>query len=422
MCHRIAEDKWYRRFSQATREHYHKMGLLSISVVVYTRKNGQTAIEIHDNIASTLGVYLKSFEDINEAKVTEIKWTLLEYIKSFQGLKSGPTGTGTGLASGQETLTIQVDDDGFPIFPCQSSWDKIPKDDLERLYRLASRDKDCQAPFGRLALKQSDFIRAKYLPRGISLSDPQSMKHEAMIQFFEHIAAWQTTHGIQDAFRFKTILYSRKKGFLREARYMDMNADEPAPALKKKTQRKPQTKTWTAADSRVINLEQVIQDAPYSFNTIGSVIPTVLQDPLNLQSVEPSALPSLTLDLAYNVDPPVNLDPSLEPGLDENMLFTMLLMDALPPSNVVPPPAPALIAQPRAFELAPAFDPGHHLWGYPAPSQSADPLAPASQVARAFDPAAFDLAPACGLEATSELALDCDSAPACDPGNLWEMM
>ncbi|KAF8801933.1 hypothetical protein BYT27DRAFT_7113986 [Phlegmacium glaucopus] len=60
---RFAEEKWHSRFSKTAREHYGEMGLVSISVVVYTRKSGQTAIEIHDNIAGILSVPAKPFED-----------------------------------------------------------------------------------------------------------------------------------------------------------------------------------------------------------------------------------------------------------------------------------------------------------------------------------------------------------------------
>src|SRR3979490_1857787 len=83
-----------------------------------------------------------------------------------------------------------------------------------------------------MSAKQSDFIQAKYIPCGITLNDPRAMKREAMIQFFQHVAARQESHGNQDAFRFKAILPSRKKGTLCDAKYCDADAglDQPAPA------------------------------------------------------------------------------------------------------------------------------------------------------------------------------------------------
>ena len=71
-------------------------------------------------------------------------------------------------------------------------------------------------------MKQSDFIMSKYLPRGLILKDPRSMRRSEMIKFFDHIGNRQSSHGINDAFRFKTVLSSRKKGDLTRAVYIDL--------------------------------------------------------------------------------------------------------------------------------------------------------------------------------------------------------
>ena len=47
------------------------------------------------------------------------------------------------------------------------------------------------------------------------------MRCEDMINFFDHIGNRQTSHGIRDAFRFKAVLSSRKKGDLGGAKYRD---------------------------------------------------------------------------------------------------------------------------------------------------------------------------------------------------------
>ena len=44
---RFAEEKWHSRFTKEAKENYLEMGLLSFSVVVYTRKNGQSAIDVY---------------------------------------------------------------------------------------------------------------------------------------------------------------------------------------------------------------------------------------------------------------------------------------------------------------------------------------------------------------------------------------
>jgi len=63
---------------------------------------------------------------------------------------------------------------------------------------------------------------SKYLPRGLVLKDPRSMRRSEMIQFFDHIGNRQSSHGIKDAFRFKAVLSSRKKGDLTKAVYKEL--------------------------------------------------------------------------------------------------------------------------------------------------------------------------------------------------------
>lgn len=47
------------------------------------------------------------------------------------------------------------------------------------------------------------------------------MKREAIINFFQHIARREPSHGVQNAFRFKAVLSSRKKGKLINTHYFD---------------------------------------------------------------------------------------------------------------------------------------------------------------------------------------------------------
>jgi hypothetical protein len=43
---RMAEEKWYSRFTHDANMRYSEMGLLSVSVVAYTGKNGQLIIDM----------------------------------------------------------------------------------------------------------------------------------------------------------------------------------------------------------------------------------------------------------------------------------------------------------------------------------------------------------------------------------------
>ena len=50
---RFAEEKWKSWFNKTAKENYREMGLLSLSVVFYTLKNGQQAVDMY--------VYFNSF-------------------------------------------------------------------------------------------------------------------------------------------------------------------------------------------------------------------------------------------------------------------------------------------------------------------------------------------------------------------------
>lgn len=78
-------------------------------------------------------------------------------------------------------------------------------------------------------MKPSDYIDADYLPNGITLSDPRSMKLEDTVKLFQHIASRESSHGVRNAFRFKKVLSSRKKGSLNDAKYKDREADADQP-------------------------------------------------------------------------------------------------------------------------------------------------------------------------------------------------
>jgi hypothetical protein len=118
--------------------------------------------------------------------------------------------------------------------------------DLITIPGLACRNRERQAPFERISAKQSDFIDAEYVPNNMKIKDPRSMKLDHMVSFFEHIAEREASEGIANAFRFKAILSSRKKGSLRPAQYKEVGAESgddtgigtaPAPARRRKKQR-----------------------------------------------------------------------------------------------------------------------------------------------------------------------------------------
>jgi len=154
---------------------------------------------------------------------------------------------------------------------------------------------------------QTYFIKSKYIPRGINLDDPRTMKRESIIKLFEHIAAQEVFHGVQDAFKFKNILSSCKQGALLPSRYPsaksganDNITPAPAPRRKSKSQRRETAGNHNDhAESPGIQSSTQQQQAFYHPGVTPS-IPT---------------MPGLSLDPAFSVDPPIDLDPELDPAI-----------------------------------------------------------------------------------------------------------
>ena len=134
---------------------------------------------------------------------------------------------------------------------------------------LACGGKDHQTLFQQLSLKQSDFILSKYLPLDTTLDSPWTMHCETMVKVFKHIATHQAFHGIQDAFRFKAVLSSHKKGSLCPACYFDSNVEQVSPALEV-TNTNSQHKKGGRHQNTHKAAEQMLWSAPYSFTTIPS--------------------------------------------------------------------------------------------------------------------------------------------------------
>jgi hypothetical protein len=115
----------------------------------------------------------------------------------------------------------------------------VPETCLQFTIGLAANVNKCQAPFTSIAEKQYDFIDRKYIPSRITLKDPRSMRQDHIIKFFEHIVQRQSSHGIEDTFKFKAVLTRRKKGDLTATKYPEQARnqalttidEQPAPGI-----------------------------------------------------------------------------------------------------------------------------------------------------------------------------------------------
>ena len=75
-------------------------------------------------------------------------------------------------------------------------------------------------PFTRIAADSSDFFDDEYIPRDLAIKSLWSMKQHQLFTFFRHVSACEQTHGIQNTFRFKSVLSGRKKASLLPVQYV----------------------------------------------------------------------------------------------------------------------------------------------------------------------------------------------------------
>src|SRR5271155_1160498 len=99
---RFAEEKWKNCFTTAAKENYNEMGLLTFSVVFYTLKNGQQAIDMYvyfscsgvirslsqvfsyENSWELLGIQSKWYREMHKDKASEIIQNWVSYIKTVR--------------------------------------------------------------------------------------------------------------------------------------------------------------------------------------------------------------------------------------------------------------------------------------------------------------------------------------------------
>lgn len=88
------------------------------------------------------------------------------------------------------------------------------------------------------------------------------MKLNSLIEFFKHVSLRETSHGVANAFRFKSILSSRKKGVLKPARYKDdllESGDSSPPPVIRRRRRKPASVSANAPLLSPETVEEVTQ-------------------------------------------------------------------------------------------------------------------------------------------------------------------
>ena len=188
----------------------------------------------------------------------------------------------------------------------------------DSLIGLSSRVKIWQVPFTCIAERQSAFFATKYLPCGLHLDHPRTVKRDDIIKFFEHIGSWQASHGVKDAFRFKQYLSSCKKGTLMPAKYPDQIWEAPEPELELPEpgagykQNLAQSFTFTFQTDQYPAHESIPASTATGPVTasLGHQNTSFLPEPV----ITTGPGPALTYDPKFFWDRTGNLDPSLDPS------------------------------------------------------------------------------------------------------------
>lgn len=96
----------------------------------------------HDQIAKLHNVPSKKFEHSYSEESEAMKKALMEYMKTLNsiGLNAGASAGASpcpsaGAGASKESIAIRISPEGYPIAPCPDSWDKIPKQEMEQIYR-----------------------------------------------------------------------------------------------------------------------------------------------------------------------------------------------------------------------------------------------------------------------------------------------
>lgn len=126
---------------------------------------------------------------------------------------------------------------------------------------LARGGEKRSVPYGQLSVKNSKFIKSKYLPKKFTLKRPHLMRMDEIIDFVTHVHARQQDGGVKDAFRFSH--FEGKNGELDPAHYPD-DIDEDGAAVnnprpRARPKRSKKAKTVNPDDAELAQLQDVLR-------------------------------------------------------------------------------------------------------------------------------------------------------------------
>ncbi|KAH9483510.1 hypothetical protein JR316_0002978 [Psilocybe cubensis] len=238
----------FKKLDEAANQQWAEMGLMSITFVCQINESGQLSVQVHDQVASVIGVCSTLFEEQKPDEVTQMKRLISTYVRGLLNAKERAT-SGIHITAKSDLLILEQDADGFPILPQDFDASKVNRKDLESLlrlylgqnYKLATHGRTSQTPYEAIELYQSKFISPEYLPPRFKLKRPQFLDLEDLRKLFTHLRSRQETFPLSQVFRFHKVKKGRKGEDVEDTWYPDeiRNVDTEKPKRRPPPPKKP---------------------------------------------------------------------------------------------------------------------------------------------------------------------------------------
>uniref|UniRef100_A0A8H7XP18 Uncharacterized protein n=1 Tax=Psilocybe cubensis TaxID=181762 RepID=A0A8H7XP18_PSICU len=418
----------FKKLDEAANQQWAEMGLMSITFVCQINESGQLLVQVHDQVASIIGVCSTLFEEQKPDEVTQMKRLISTYVRGLLNAKERAT-SGTQIMAKLDLFILDQDADGFPILPQDFDVSKVNRKDLESLlrlylgqnYKLATYGRTLQTPYKAIELNQSKFISPEYLPPRFKLKRPRFLDLEDLRKLFTHLRSRQETFPLSQVFRFRKVKKGRKGDDLEDTWYPDetRNIDAernkcrpPPPKKPKKSKTAPMRIEEMEGASSLITFDSTQEAMPTGTATPpgNTILDSMIDPALRSESTashnvlpDPKATTSIQIPSAENSQPQPQPRPRKPPttpaeiaqhqqnlqDLDNAWRISNELLGLQLPTSIEPAPAHAPASAPAPAPAPPAPTPAHAHTHIHTPAH-----APAYAPAHAHTPAHAPPAPA----------------------------
>ncbi|KAH9481628.1 hypothetical protein JR316_0006155 [Psilocybe cubensis] len=306
----------FKTLDEAAIQQWAEMGLMSITFVCQINETGQLSVQVHDQVASVIGVCSTLFEEQKPDEVTQMKRLISTYVRGLLNAKERAT-SGLQVTAKSDMFILDQDADGFPMLPQDFDASKVNRKDLESLlrlylgqnYKLATHGRTSQTPYEAIELSQSKFIAPEYLPPRFKLKRPRFLDLEDLRTLFTHLRSRQETFPLSQVFRFRKVKKGRKGDDVEDTWY----PDETRTVDTEKTKRRPPVKKSKKSKKALTRIEDMQG---------GSSLITFESTP---ESMQTSTSPNANIILDCMIDPSLRTSLAPDPDLANHLQLLLKL-------------------------------------------------------------------------------------------------